>query len=134
MSEDLSQLDEEYLLVWGAETSYNYFSGKESPTRFVYQYPLYHCTYADEEVIQSFREDIQMRSPAIVDTSSSNPRIPPLDPGRRGRTQLQQEECALSSQMVDLMDGIWEMYEETGRMDKTNWPIYQLKEQSLHEE
>jgi hypothetical protein len=33
--------EKDHILVWGAETSIHFVSGRPSPTRFVYQYPLY---------------------------------------------------------------------------------------------
>ena len=37
-----------YVLLWGAEASINYATQRRSPTRFVYQYPLYQKDYVSE--------------------------------------------------------------------------------------
>lgn len=63
---------EQTVLLWGAETSVNYFSQRQSPTRFVYQYPLYQSRYATEEMILEFLDDILEKKPAyIIDTKNS---------------------------------------------------------------
>ncbi len=63
------------VLLWGAETSINYLSGRLSPTRFVYQYPLYTKGYVNEELILEFLDDlIRERPRLIIDTR--NPKTP----------------------------------------------------------
>jgi hypothetical protein len=46
------------ILILGAETYINYFSQRKSPTRFVYQYPLYEEGYVSEAIILEFLTDI----------------------------------------------------------------------------
>lgn len=63
---------EQTVLLWGAETSVNYLSQRISPTRFVYQYPLYQPGYATETMILQFLDDILDKKPAyIIDTKNS---------------------------------------------------------------
>lgn len=63
------------ILLWGAEASVNYFLRRKSPTRFVYQYPLYTKGYVSEQMILEFLDDlIRKRPPLIVDTR--NPQTP----------------------------------------------------------
>lgn len=60
---------EDTVLLWGAEASINYFSHRQSPTRFVYQYPLYTQGYADEQMIIEFLDDLIYKRPRwIIDT------------------------------------------------------------------
>jgi len=60
---------EDKVLLWGAEASVNYFSRRKSPTRFVYQYPLYRYGYVDEQMIIEFLDDlIRERPRLIIDT------------------------------------------------------------------
>jgi len=60
---------EDTVLLWGAEASINYFSHRRSPTRFVYQYPLYTQGYTDEQMIIEFLDDLIHKRPRlIVDT------------------------------------------------------------------
>ncbi len=61
----------DYVLMWGAESSVNFFTERKSPSRFVYQYPLYTRRYADEANILEFLDDIiQYRPRLIVDTAN----------------------------------------------------------------
>ena len=65
---------DESVLLWGAETSVNYFSQRKSPTRFTYQYALDHEGYVNEELIIEFFDDvIQNRPRLIINTNSSKP-------------------------------------------------------------
>lgn len=125
--DELAPYEGDYLLMWGAEAAYNYLSGRPSPTLYVYQYPLYACSYANPEMVNSLRGDIERRRPLIVDTSPTNRRIPPLDPAARQKVVGQVDACALAPEMEALMDGIWETYREAGRLSRTGWIVYQSR-------
>lgn len=63
------------VLLWGAETTINFFAQRASPTRFAYQFPLYHPLYANEAIILEFLDAILAVRPAmIIDTG--NPSTP----------------------------------------------------------
>ena len=65
---------DDYVLLWGAEASVNYFTERRSPTRFVYQYPLQRDGYVNESLILEFLDDvIENRPKLIIDTDSSIP-------------------------------------------------------------
>ncbi len=109
--------------MWGAETAYHYFSGRPSASRYVYQYPLYVCGYATPERIAEFGRRVFEARPLIVDTSSTNARVPALDPLlRKGVLELA-EECALSPDLVSLMERLWAEYHVVGRHAETGWII-----------
>lgn len=62
---------DEYVLMWGAETRINFIANRRSPTRFVYQYPLYHPNYTHEALIVEFLDDILDNQPRlIIDTKN----------------------------------------------------------------
>lgn len=63
------------VLIWGAEASINYFSHRQSPTRFVYQYPLYTQGYVNEQMIVEFLEDLIRESPQLI-VDTHNPKTP----------------------------------------------------------
>jgi hypothetical protein len=66
------------VLLWGADAMTNFYSYRKSPTRFVYQYPLYLKSYADEKLVLEFLEGIiQNRPSLIIDTV--NPDTPIYD-------------------------------------------------------
>ncbi|MCB0102689.1 MAG: glycosyltransferase family 39 protein [Anaerolineales bacterium] len=62
------------VLVWGAETSVNFFAQRKSPTRFVYQYPLQNEDYATEAMVLEFLNDVLNTPPRLViDTGTDTP-------------------------------------------------------------
>jgi len=66
------------VLLWGAETKINFFSQRASPSRFSYQFPLYHPAYTNEGLILEFLDAIlQERPRMIIDTG--NPATPIFD-------------------------------------------------------
>lgn len=65
---------DDQVLLWGAETSVNYFAQRKNPTRFVYQYPLHQEGYVDEVMINQFLDEIiQNRPKFIIDTGTQDP-------------------------------------------------------------
>ena len=66
------------VLLWRAETRINFFSQRASPSRFSYQFPLYHPAYTNEGLILEFLDAILDQRPRmIVDTG--NPATPIFD-------------------------------------------------------
>lgn len=124
---DLGQYDEEYLLMWGAESTFNFLADKPAPTRYVYQYPLYTCGYVSPSMVEEFREDIASKLPLIVDSSSGNPAVPPIDVEARSSWSEDLENCALTAPMLMLLTFIGDHYELAGRMSYTGWPIYRVQ-------
>jgi hypothetical protein len=62
---------EERVLLWGAEASINFESQRISPTRFVYQYPLYEKGYTTETSILEFLDEVIRSHPKlIIDTKN----------------------------------------------------------------
>jgi hypothetical protein len=53
------------VLMWGAETSYNFVARRASPTRFVYQYPLYNG-YGGKVYLSEFLNDILVNKPRLI--------------------------------------------------------------------
>ncbi|OGT25790.1 MAG: hypothetical protein A2Z17_07110 [Gammaproteobacteria bacterium RBG_16_66_13] len=113
-----------YLLMWGAEVSYNYIAGLPAPTKYAYQYPLYTCDYVSGDMLATFRRDIETWQPVIVDTSSTNDRVPPIDPNLRGQRPQLEEECALSPAMRDLLEWLQRSYTYAGSLPSTGWAVY----------
>lgn len=63
---------EDTVLLWGAETAINFHAGRRSPSRFVYQYPLYNKGYVNEEMIIEFLDELIKENPRfIIDTHNS---------------------------------------------------------------
>ncbi len=75
---------QDMVLVWGAATVINFQSGRKSPTRYHYGYPLIVPDYSDEAILE-FVAELEANQPTmIVDTTMRDGyRVPPLDPERR---------------------------------------------------
>ena len=59
------------ILLWGAESSINFEARRRSPTRFVYQYPLYQQGYVNEQMIIEFLDEVILNCPKfIIDTKN----------------------------------------------------------------
>lgn len=101
------------VLLWGAEASVNYFSHRRSPSRFVYQYPLYNRRYVDEQMIEEFLgEVIRNRPQLIVDTKNAET---PLYDLPIKTEKVQADIAYLQSHYRRKTDlGTWTIYEYAG--------------------
>jgi hypothetical protein len=66
------------VLVWGNDLWINFDAGRESPTRYGYQYPLFMKGYTDKEKVAEFLAELQSAPPKlivepVVDTSEILP-------------------------------------------------------------
>jgi 4-amino-4-deoxy-L-arabinose transferase-like glycosyltransferase len=77
VAERIQEVTEEgdSVLLWGAETVTNFTARRRSPSRFVYQYPLYTEGYADQQKIEDFFADIVKDKPRLI-IDSRNPLTP----------------------------------------------------------
>ncbi len=66
---------DEPVLLWGAESTVNFAAQRRSPTRFVYQYPLYTEGYTDERIIEAFLAEIVNNKPRLI-IDTRNPLTP----------------------------------------------------------
>lgn len=101
---------DDYVLLWGAESSVNFFARRESPSRFIYQYPLYTRGYVDEQMVLEFLEDIIQNQPyLIIDTK--NPQTPMYEFSIHTET-IQQKIIYLKSQyqVVENLED-WTIYQ-----------------------
>jgi len=121
---DLAQYEEQYLLMWGAESTFNFLTGKPSPTKYVFQYPLYTCGYVTDEMAERFRREVVSRRPLIVDSSIANPAVPPINVDERRAWSEGTDNCALTAPMLELLSYIDANYGLVGRLSYTGWPIY----------
>jgi hypothetical protein len=119
------------LLMWGAETKYNFMTGRRAPSRFNYQYPLYTCGYVTDAMIAEFLLDIERNKPLIIDTSVTNSYVPPLDAADREKWNdrafagNESENCRLSPRMSEVFTFIDAHYREVDVIRSKGWPIYQ---------
>ena len=122
---------DDYLLMWGAETSYNFLAKRRTPSRFVYQYPLYTCGYVTDAMIAEFLDDIARHKPLIIDTSSTKPPyVPPLNAQDREKWDGQAfagdaaESCGASRRMADVFAFIDAHYRVAEVVQPEQWVIY----------
>jgi 4-amino-4-deoxy-L-arabinose transferase-like glycosyltransferase len=101
------------VLMWGAETAYNFMARRHSPTRFVYQYDLY--KYADEKNETEFLNDILTQKPKLIVLTAAD-------------QALNDHRFAFRSEEIGrLIDQIRLGYRRV-RVPKLNgWIIYQLE-------
>ena len=115
-----------YLLMWGAESSYNFIIGAPSPSRFVYLWPLYTCGYTTTTMAEEFRDRVMSLRPLIVDASYTNARVPPIDRARR-EEWLETADPCLSleplNEVFAFIDTNYEMIEDLA-FDFTRWYVY----------
>ncbi len=55
---------QDYVLMWGAETEYNFVTRRTSPSRFVYQTPLYNLS--DQNKVTEFLKDVNTNQPRLI--------------------------------------------------------------------
>lgn len=65
----LNTSPDDRILLWGAESTVNFYSHRKSPTRYVYLYPLYKSGYTSEQKIVDFLDEVIQTPPRwIIDT------------------------------------------------------------------
>jgi 4-amino-4-deoxy-L-arabinose transferase-like glycosyltransferase len=106
IQDNTSQQD--MVLMWGAESAYNFMTRRASPTRFVYQYPLYNG-YGGKAYLSEFLNDILVNRPRLI-IFSSNAKFSDFRFPRR------------DNQIGALMDQVKSRYTET--VELGDWLIY----------
>jgi hypothetical protein len=97
------------VLMWGAETSYNFVARRASPTRFVYQFALYKG-YGGKEYVTEFLSDILANRPRLIILTKGDK----LSDFRFGYRD---------DQVGGLMDQIKGLYSPTAQIGE-EWQIY----------
>lgn len=99
---------DDYVLMWGAEASYNFASMRPSPTRYVYQTPLYNIK--DKGAVFEFLNAILEKKPQLIILKSDE--------------KLSERRFAYrDTEIEDLMGKIKAMYAEKTSPD--GWLVYQ---------
>lgn len=100
----------DYVLLWGAESGINFVTKRRSPTRFVYQYPLYMKGYVNEQMIEEFLEDIIKKPPKLI-IDTHNPKTPIFDfPLQTNKTVSLIKQIQEYYQIKEEING-WTIYE-----------------------
>ncbi len=120
---------DDYVLMWGAETSLNFVTHRRSPSRFVYQYPLYTPGYQDGGMIEDFLGDIKRTPPTlIIDTSPSNEFIPPIERSAREKWVLSSKSYRMLPEMEVVFEYIAANYVLEERIGQNQWLVYARRE------
>lgn len=115
---------EETVLVWGAEPSVNFLSGRRSPSRYSFQYPLYTIGYR-QAAAETFLDEISSRPPAVViDTSATNGLVPPLAPASRRRWRPPSAAYTPPPAMEGLFDFLSARYRREDGTGVLHWAVY----------
>lgn len=101
---------EEYVAVWGAESYLNFHSQRRSPSRFVYQIPLFFVDYAGEKMLVEFLSGVVEKKPKLIVATIKNGNIVSGFGGNK------------SERAEEIGNLIHAMYIEARRVD--NWVIY----------
>ncbi len=115
------------VLIWGAEPGVNFSAGRRSPTRFVYQYPLYTRGYTSASLVRELLNEIKHNKPAlIIDASASDRITPPLDAYSRERwtPRLVYD---LPPEMQAVFDYLGSQYDLVGNLGEDGWRVYARK-------
>jgi Dolichyl-phosphate-mannose-protein mannosyltransferase len=117
--------DNDPILVWGAETALNLVTHRNAPTRYVYQYPLYTRGYQTTAMVEEFFRDLASTPPAvIIDTSTTNSLVPPLEPSQRATWAPDDPSFVLLPEMNDVLAYIDSNYVFVGRIGREQWSLY----------
>jgi hypothetical protein len=116
----------DHILIWGAETAVHVVTQRDAPTRYVYQYPLFARGYQRAPMIDEFVRDISTNHPAyIVDTSTTNDLVPPLDRASRQRWSLSDPAYELLPETARVFGFIDAHYVRVGTVGNERWALYQ---------
>jgi hypothetical protein len=111
------------VLMWGAEAAVNVLAGRASPTRYVYQYPLYQEGYHRPQAVHDFVSDLSAHPPRlIVDTAATNDEVPPLDGEARRAWAASAHGHPLPEEVEAVFAFIHERYERAE--DAGGWTVY----------
>ena len=120
-----STTESDYVLMWGHEAAINFAARRLSPTRFAYQYPLYMRGYQRPDIVDEFLQGIVVNRPVlIIDTSPSNPVVPPIDAVQRQQWASASRSYQPLPEMDIVFDYIGSEYRFTGTVGESQWPVY----------
>ena len=91
--------EDDYLLMWGAETSINFTTRRKSPTKYVYQYPLFSTKYSSAARYEVFLKEIKQNKPLlIIDNISDSDGVVNIECNDRNNIEL----------FIETLDGLEE--------------------------
>ncbi len=111
---------EDPVLVWGTQTVVNYLSGRESPTRFVHQKPLFRMGYASASLSAEFLAGLEANPPKLIINTwlPSTPFVEISPDGTCGPPEAKYPES-----MGAVFNYICQHYRLAEVLGKDQWPI-----------
>ncbi len=70
---------DDYVLIWGNASMYNFLTERKSPSRFVYTYAFGVPNYVSQEMVDEVILDIAQKKPMIIDATAEDKTIARLD-------------------------------------------------------
>ncbi len=115
------------LLLWGAETRINLVTGRKSPSKYAYQWPLYRVGYVNDSHVDRFLSDIRENKPVlIIDTKNGN--FASLDSVKRKRwlKNYRSPYHQMPESMNAVIHYIHSHYSKVDTVLSPDWDIYRL--------
>ncbi|MCX6356737.1 MAG: glycosyltransferase family 39 protein [Candidatus Aureabacteria bacterium] len=113
------------VLVWGAEPSVNFLSGRASPTRFSFAYPLLTRGYTDAGLVKSFVRELETSPPrCVIDASAGSGIVPPLDEDARRGWHLRDRGYEPLPSGDSFYELIKKLYRRRGELGPQGWILY----------
>lgn len=112
------------VLIWGAEPGVNFAAERRSPTRFVYQYPLYTRGYADASIVKRFLREIDADPPSLIIDASSSDRITLPIHNSAQQQWVPVLVYDLPLVMGEVLEYIGSHYEFVGSLGPDRWQVY----------
>lgn len=115
------------VLFWGAEAKFNVMLNRDTPSKYVYQYPFFMRGYAKQPMIDEFIYNLKSDPPEyIIDTSSTNSAIIPINQSKRMEWPLLQSRSASDIDFSDYFRFVNAHYRPIKTVPNKNWVIYEL--------
>jgi hypothetical protein len=104
---------QETVLMWGAESAYNFMARRASPTRFVYQYPLYKG-FGGQRYVSEFLNDILTNRPRLIVLAAGD-KLSDFRFGYRDNQLGGLMDQIKSRYTPTVQIGDWQIYTDTGQ-------------------
>ena len=124
-----STSQDDYVLMWGAESVVNFMSVRKSPSRYAYQYALFTNGYQNDKTASEFLADIKKNQPLIIiDASVSDRNVPSFNSVKRRNWQPEYNRYGISPSTNRVFQYINTHYKKVRVIDK-KWDVYKRVKQ-----
>lgn len=117
-------LPSDKILLWGSQTGIYFLSGRQSPTRFTHQFPLFNPKYTDRAKVDEVLKDLQTKRPVLI-IDAKHPAAPFI--GSACNPGCDCSPASLPKGMADLFSYVCQKYRFVEVIGPDAWPVYQLK-------